>query len=109
MADKAGEHMSRGSRARRPASSPATRVDVTEDQGTLALRRPTSEYRAAAEEQAARVREEIEAALVIARGTREAIERRIADELHAPPGSFRAKAQRKPKPPARAARKKGTA
>ncbi|NTX05691.1 hypothetical protein HUA74_20860 [Myxococcus sp. CA051A] len=74
------------------------------DRGTLALRRTTSEYRAAAEEQAARVREEIEAALIVARDTREAIERRIADELHAPPGSFRAKTQRKQ--PARVAVRK---
>ncbi|WP_255203557.1 hypothetical protein [Myxococcus sp. AM011] len=105
MAEKAGEDKSRGSRARGQVAA-ATRSVETEDRGTLALRRTTSEYRASAEEQAARVREEIEAALVVARDTREAIERRIADELHAPPGSFRARAQ--PKAPRRkvAARKK---
>ncbi|AKQ69894.1 hypothetical protein A176_006806 [Myxococcus hansupus] len=61
------------------------------ERGSIALRRTASEYRVTAEEQAARVREEIEAALVVARGTREAIEQRIADQLHAPPVS--------PKPP----------
>lgn len=107
MAEKAGEDKSRGSRARGQVAV-ATRNVEAEDRGSLALRRTTSEYRAAAEEQAARVREEIEAALVVARDTREAIERRIADELHAPPGSFRATVQRKAAPQRKkaAARKK---
>ncbi|MFY2558959.1 hypothetical protein ACN469_15120 [Corallococcus terminator] len=105
MAEKAAEDRSRGSRARGQVAV-ATRTSETEDRGTLALRRTTSEYRATAEEQAARVREEIEAALVIARDTREAIERRIADELHAPPGSFRASVQRKAPQRKAAARKK---
>jgi hypothetical protein len=65
------------------------------DRGSIALRRTTSEYRAAAEEQASRVREEIEAALVIARSTREDIERRIADQLHAPRVTHKARATRK--------------
>ncbi|QSQ11777.1 hypothetical protein [Myxococcus landrumensis] len=72
-----------------------TRGVEAEERGALALRRTTSEYRAAAEEQAARVREEIEAALVVARDTREAIERRIASELHAPPGVIRTQAPRR--------------
>ncbi|WXH29432.1 hypothetical protein WA016_03391 [Myxococcus stipitatus] len=96
MAQKAGEHKSRGNSRTRGPMALVTRGSEGEDRGALALRRTTSEYRAAAEEQAARVREEIEAALVVARGTREAIEQRIASELHAPPGSFRARApQRK--------------
>ncbi|MCY0999445.1 hypothetical protein OWM54_20110 [Myxococcus sp. MISCRS1] len=109
MAEKAGEDKARGSRARGQAAVTTRRTQPMEgeDRGSLALRRPTSEYRAAAEEQAARVREEIEAALLVARDTREAIERRIADELHAPPGSFRARAQQqKPKQRRTAARKK---
>ncbi|AEI63469.1 hypothetical protein [Corallococcus macrosporus] len=65
------------------------------DRGSIALRRTVSEYRATAEEQAARVREEIEAALVQARGTREAIEQRIADQLHAPPVSRKPAPRRK--------------
>lgn len=106
MAQKAAEDRSRGSRARGQAAA-VTRSVETEERGSLALRRTTSEYRAAAEEQAARVREEIEAALAVARDTREAIERRIADELHAPPGSFRARVQRKaPQRKRAAARKK---
>ncbi|MBZ4421573.1 hypothetical protein K8638_34530 [Myxococcus sp. RHST-1-4] len=65
------------------------------DRGTIALRRTTSEYRAAAEERAARVREEIEAALAQARGTREAIEQRIADQLHTPRTPAKVRTQRK--------------
>lgn len=74
------------SRARRtaPRVSRAEGNTAAADRGSIALRRTTSEYRAAAEEQASRVREEIEAALVIARSTREQIEQRIADQLHTP-------------------------
>jgi len=72
--------------------------NTTAEQGSIALRRTTSEYRAAAEEQASRVRGEIEAALVVARGTREAIEQRIAEQLHAPRVTHKAP---------RSARKKG--
>lgn len=69
--------------------------NTTTDRGSIALRRTTSEYRAAAEEQASRVREEIEAALVVARSTREAIEQRIADQLHAPRVTHKARTTRK--------------
>ncbi|WP_163993810.1 hypothetical protein [Pyxidicoccus caerfyrddinensis] len=75
------------SRARRTAprvSRAGGNTNTAADRGSIALRRTTSEYRAAAEEQASRVREEIEAALVIARSTREQIEQRIADQLHTP-------------------------
>ena len=89
----------RKTRSRRAAPRVA-RGMTAEDRGSLALRRTTSEYRAAAEEQAARTREEIEAALVIARSTREDIEQRIADQLHAPPVRHKAPARKK-----RAARK----
>ncbi|NMO20209.1 hypothetical protein HG543_35920 [Pyxidicoccus fallax] len=71
-----------------------TRAEGT-DRGSIALRRTTSEYRAAAEERAARVREEIEAALAQARGTREAIEARIAEQLHAPRTPAKTRATRK--------------
>ncbi|MCP3136839.1 hypothetical protein [Pyxidicoccus xibeiensis] len=93
----------RGGKARSRRTAPKmgrARSAGGEDRGSIALRRTTSEYRAAAEEQAARVREEIEAALVVARSTREAIEQRIADQLHAPPVSRKARTPRK-----RAARK----
>ena len=53
-------------------------------EGRLAVRRDISEYRAAAEAQADRVRERINAALEMSRRTREEIEERIASELHAP-------------------------
>ncbi|AGC41551.1 hypothetical protein MYSTI_00192 [Myxococcus stipitatus DSM 14675] len=98
MAQKVGEHKSRGSSRARSPMALVTRGVEAEGRGALALRRTTSEYRAAAEEQAARVREEIEAALVVARDTREAIERRIASELHAPPvppGGVREQAPRR--------------
>ncbi|QSQ28449.1 hypothetical protein JY651_39510 [Pyxidicoccus parkwayensis] len=70
-------------------------TDTAADRGSIALRRTTSEYRAAAEEQASRVREEIEAALAVARSTREEIEQRIADQLHAPRVTHKARATRK--------------
>ncbi len=85
-------------RGRRTAASRSGRTrerKAPPEQGSLAVRRTASAYRASAEEQAARVREEIEAALVQARGTREAIERRIADQLHAPPVSPRPPPRRK--------------
>ncbi|MBU8900040.1 hypothetical protein DRW03_19700 [Corallococcus sp. H22C18031201] len=63
------------------------------EQGRLAVRRDIAEYRAAAEAQAGRVRQEIEAALEVSRRTREEIEQRIASELHTP--------RRARKPPAR--------
>ncbi|MFP2931676.1 hypothetical protein ACLESO_42135 [Pyxidicoccus sp. 3LG] len=86
----------RGGKARSRRTAPrVAKGTAAEDRGSLALRRTTSEYRAAAEEQAARVREEIEAALVIARSTREDIEQRIADQLHAPPVSRKAPARKK--------------
>ncbi|RKH60162.1 hypothetical protein D7V93_13740 [Corallococcus llansteffanensis] len=50
----------------------------------MELRRDIAEYRAAAEAQADRVRERINAALEMSRRTREEIEQRIASELHAP-------------------------
>ncbi|RKH08602.1 hypothetical protein D7Y13_28660 [Corallococcus praedator] len=48
----------------------------------MELRRDIAEYRAAAEAQADRVRERINAALEVSRRTREEIEERIASQLH---------------------------
>jgi hypothetical protein len=75
------------------------------ERGSLALRRTTSEYRAAAEERASQVRAEIEAALVVARSTREEIEQRIADQLHAPPVSHKAHTRKRASGRSRAAKK----
>ncbi len=86
MAEKAKKG-TRGSKSRARRTAPKmgrAAAAKKADRGSLALRRSTSEYRAAAAEQAAKVREEIEAALVQARSTREAIENRIAEQLHAP-------------------------
>ena len=97
MAEKA-QQGTRGSKARTRRTAPRTgRAGGAraEDRGSIALRRTTSEYRAAAEEQASRVREEIEAALVQARSTREAIEQRIADQLHAPRTPAKTRSTRK--------------
>jgi hypothetical protein len=66
----------------RPAT--ARTGDTAGARGTIALRRDIASYRAAAEEQAGRVREEIEAALAVSRRTREEIEARIANQLHTP-------------------------
>jgi len=97
MADREHEPRARGGGhpgPRRRATPAGAREDAPSgERGALALRRTTSEYRAAAQEQAERVRGEIEAALSLARSTREDIERRIADQLHAPPGSHRARQQ----------------
>ncbi|WP_426756278.1 hypothetical protein [Myxococcus sp. Y35] len=88
MAEHEGQQTPRTQvRRRRTAASRPVRTGERKappERGAIALRRTASEYRATAEEQAARVREEIEAALVQARSTREAIEQRIADQLHAP-------------------------
>lgn len=96
MAEKAQQGTGRKTRSRNTAPRVGRgRGNTTTDRGSIALRRTTSEYRAAAEEQASRVREEIEAALVVARSTREAIEQRIADQLHAPRVSHKARTPRK--------------
>ena len=50
--------------------------------GRIQVRRETAEYRAAAQEQAARVREEIDTALADARRMREEIEARIETQWH---------------------------
>jgi hypothetical protein len=50
--------------------------------GRILVRRDTAEYRAAAQEQAARVREEIDSALAEARRVREEIEARIENQWH---------------------------
>ncbi|MFL5347767.1 MAG: hypothetical protein ACJ8AT_23510 [Hyalangium sp.] len=50
--------------------------------GRIQVRRDTAEYRAAAQEQAARVREEIDTALADARRMREEIEARIETQWH---------------------------
>lgn len=50
--------------------------------GRIQVRRETAEYRAAAQEQAARVREEIDIALADARRVREEIEARIETQWH---------------------------
>lgn len=91
MAEHEGQQTPKTKVRRRRTATPRTvrtgERSAAPDRGSIALRRTVSEYRATAEEQAARVREEIEAALVQARGTREAIEQRIAAQLHAPPVS----------------------
>jgi hypothetical protein len=86
MAEKEQQRSSGTKRRSRRTAPRVSRAgeNAAADRGSIALRRTTSEYRAAAEEQASRVREEIEAALVIARSTREQIEQRIADQLHTP-------------------------
>ncbi|RYZ37421.1 MAG: hypothetical protein EOO71_28095 [Myxococcaceae bacterium] len=71
--------------ARRKSTTPrraASTAPPTE--GRLELRRDIAEYRAAAEAQADRVRERINAALEVSRRTREEIEERIASQLHTP-------------------------
>ncbi|WP_240359213.1 hypothetical protein [Pyxidicoccus trucidator] len=103
MAEKAQQGTTgRKTRSRRTAprvgrggGSTNANTNTAADRGSIALRRTTSEYRAAAEEQASRVREEIEAALVVARSTREAIEQRIANQLHTPRVVHKASPSRK--------------
>ena len=97
MAEKT-QQGDRGSKSRARRTAPRVgRAASTEttDRGSIALRRTVSEYRAAAEEQASRVRDEIEAALAVARSTRESIEQRIADQLHTPRVTHKARATRK--------------
>lgn len=50
--------------------------------GRIQVRRDTAPYRAAAQEQAVRVREEIDSALADARRVREEIETRIENQWH---------------------------
>jgi hypothetical protein len=52
------------------------------DTGRIQVRRDTAEYRAAAADQSARIRDEIDAALADARRTREEIEARIEGQWH---------------------------
>ena len=52
------------------------------DTGRLQVRPDTAEYRAAAQDQATRLRDEIDAALADARRTREEIEARIESQWH---------------------------
>lgn len=107
MAEKA-QQGTRGSKNRSRRTAPRVGRgggNTTADRGSIALRRTTSEYRAAAEEQASRVRGEIEAALVIARGTREAIEQRIAEQLHAPRVAHKAPRSARKKSAGRASKK----
>ncbi len=52
------------------------------DSGRIQVRRDTSPYRAAAQEQATRIGDEINAALADARRTREEIETRIESQWH---------------------------
>ncbi|XXF78362.1 hypothetical protein P2318_00980 [Myxococcaceae bacterium GXIMD 01537] len=68
--------------------------------GRLTVRRETAPYRAAGQEQATRVREAIEAAMVEARRTREEIEARIERQWH-----NREAPVRKPAAPARRVKK----
>lgn len=65
--------------------------------GRIQVRRDTAEYRAAAQEQAARVREEIDTALADARRMREEIEARIETQWHnrPPPKATEAKGGRR--------------
>jgi hypothetical protein len=52
------------------------------DTGRIQVRRDTAEYRAAAQDQSARIRDEIDAALANARRTRAEIEARIEGQWH---------------------------
>jgi len=52
------------------------------DTGRIQVRRDTAEYRAAAADQSARIRGEIDAALADGRRTREEIEARIEGQWH---------------------------
>lgn len=61
--------------------------------GRIQVRRETAEYRAAAQEQAARVREEIDTALADARRMREEIEARIETQWHNRPAPKAAEAK----------------
>jgi hypothetical protein len=60
---------------------------VKRSMGRIQVRRDTAEYRAAAQEQAARVREEIDSALADARRIREEIEARIETRWHNRPAT----------------------
>ena len=74
-----------GRPARRKTATPRRAADTSPpSEGRLELRRDIAEYRAAAEAQADRVRERINAALEVSRRTREEIEERIASQLHTP-------------------------
>lgn len=88
MARKVQGHEGSETATDRPArrkTSTRKKADVAPaTAGRLELRRDIAEYRAAAEAQADRVRERINAALEVSRRTREEIEERIASELHAP-------------------------
>jgi ribosomal protein L18E len=70
---KAGKRRAAGQRKAGQAKQGAGRIQV---------RRDTAEYRAAAQEQASRVREEIDTALADARRVREEIESRIEEQWH---------------------------
>jgi hypothetical protein len=70
---KAGKRQAAGKRKAAVAKQSTGRIQV---------RRETAEYRAAAQEQAARVREEIDVALAHARRVREDIEARIETQWH---------------------------
>ncbi|HEX8703642.1 MAG TPA: hypothetical protein VF815_32700 [Myxococcaceae bacterium] len=62
--------------------------------GRITLRRDTAEYRAAAADQSARIRDEIDAALADGRRTREEIEARIESQWHnRPPSAPRAESR----------------
>lgn len=77
-----------------------THQAAKQDTGRIQVRRDTAEYRAAAQDQATRIRDEIEAALAEGRRTRQEIEARIENQWHhrapvAPKASTRAARGRK--------------
>ncbi len=80
-----------GKGAQRTAGQAAGKGGNKGRAGRLTVKRDTAPYRAAAEEQASRVRKVIEASLVVARRTREEIEQRIENQLHARTGAGTAK------------------
>ncbi|WP_227027444.1 hypothetical protein [Corallococcus soli] len=90
MARKAQGQQASGTGTGRPArrgsaaSKRGKAATAPPTEGRLELRRDIAEYRAAAEAQADRVRERINAALEVSRRTREEIEARIASQLHTP-------------------------
>lgn len=63
-------------------ASGGRKTTANRDTGRIQVRRDTAEYRAAAADQSARIRDEIDAALADGRRTREEIEARIENQWH---------------------------
>lgn len=74
--------MAQTKKAAKRAAGGRKAAGAKRDSGRIQVRRDTAEYRAAAQDQAARIRGEIDAALADARRTREEIETRIESQWH---------------------------